>query len=215
MADEHNPWRLLARLPVCHSAWNWTADRGGAGTTKRGGTFALPGGYSDVHDCLSAGWGELGARWCLPAGHRISRSGRFMRNRIRAHKGAGPGPDNRDHAAVERAAGRICLERPGDGFSPGRDGCDGAEGANWNSPFHPRSVKRAGATDALIFAAALVVLPLVPDRYVGPFNAINPRPRNAGGVAEARGGGAFPFTARWACPRCAGGDIGTALRRNN
>jgi uncharacterized membrane protein (DUF4010 family) len=71
-------------------------------------------------------------------------------------------------------------------------------------------------TDALIFAAAaLVVLPLVPDRYVGPFNAINPRPRNAGGVAEARGGGAFPFTARWACPRCAGGDIGTALRRNN
>jgi uncharacterized membrane protein (DUF4010 family) len=31
-------------------------------------------------------------------------------------------------------------------------------------------------TDALIFAAAaLVVLPLVPDRYVGPFNAINPR----------------------------------------
>ena len=31
-------------------------------------------------------------------------------------------------------------------------------------------------TDALIFAAAaLVVLPLVPDRYLGPFNAINPR----------------------------------------
>jgi uncharacterized membrane protein (DUF4010 family) len=31
-------------------------------------------------------------------------------------------------------------------------------------------------TDALIFAAAaLVVLPLVPDRYVGPFSAINPR----------------------------------------
>jgi uncharacterized membrane protein (DUF4010 family) len=31
-------------------------------------------------------------------------------------------------------------------------------------------------TDALIFAAAaLVVLPLVPDPYVGPFNAINPR----------------------------------------
>ena len=31
-------------------------------------------------------------------------------------------------------------------------------------------------SDALIFAAAaLVVLPLVPDRYVGPFNAINPR----------------------------------------
>jgi hypothetical protein len=31
-------------------------------------------------------------------------------------------------------------------------------------------------TDALIFAAAaLVVLPLVPDRYVGPFGAINPR----------------------------------------
>ncbi len=31
-------------------------------------------------------------------------------------------------------------------------------------------------TDALIFAAAaLVVLPFVPDRYVGPFNAINPR----------------------------------------
>jgi len=31
-------------------------------------------------------------------------------------------------------------------------------------------------TDALIFAAAaLVVLPLVPDRYVGPFSGINPR----------------------------------------
>lgn len=31
-------------------------------------------------------------------------------------------------------------------------------------------------TDALIFAAAaLVVLPLVPDRYVGPFSAVNPR----------------------------------------
>jgi uncharacterized membrane protein (DUF4010 family) len=31
-------------------------------------------------------------------------------------------------------------------------------------------------TDALIFAAAaLVVLPLVPDRYAGPFSAINPR----------------------------------------
>jgi uncharacterized membrane protein (DUF4010 family) len=31
-------------------------------------------------------------------------------------------------------------------------------------------------TDALIFAAAaLVVLPLVPDRYVGPFSTINPR----------------------------------------
>ena len=31
-------------------------------------------------------------------------------------------------------------------------------------------------TDALIFAAAaLVVLPLVPDQYVGPFSAINPR----------------------------------------
>lgn len=31
-------------------------------------------------------------------------------------------------------------------------------------------------TDALIFAAAtLVVLPLMPDRYMGPFNAINPR----------------------------------------
>jgi uncharacterized membrane protein (DUF4010 family) len=31
-------------------------------------------------------------------------------------------------------------------------------------------------SDALIFAAAaLVVLPLVPDRYLGPFNAINPR----------------------------------------
>ena len=31
-------------------------------------------------------------------------------------------------------------------------------------------------TDALIFAAAtLVVLPLMPDRYVGPFGAINPR----------------------------------------
>jgi len=31
-------------------------------------------------------------------------------------------------------------------------------------------------TDALIFAAAaLVVLPLVPDRYLGPFDAINPR----------------------------------------
>lgn len=31
-------------------------------------------------------------------------------------------------------------------------------------------------TDALIFAAAaLVVLPLVPDRYIGPFDAINPR----------------------------------------
>ena len=31
-------------------------------------------------------------------------------------------------------------------------------------------------TDALIFgAAALVVLPLVPDRYLGPFNGINPR----------------------------------------
>ena len=30
--------------------------------------------------------------------------------------------------------------------------------------------------DALIFAAAvLVVLPLTPDRYMGPFAAINPR----------------------------------------
>ena len=31
-------------------------------------------------------------------------------------------------------------------------------------------------TDALVFAAAtLVVLPLMPDRYLGPFGAINPR----------------------------------------
>jgi len=37
-------------------------------------------------------------------------------------------------------------------------------------------ISEAELTDALIFAAAtLVVLPLMPDRYLGPFDAINPR----------------------------------------
>jgi uncharacterized membrane protein (DUF4010 family) len=37
-------------------------------------------------------------------------------------------------------------------------------------------ISEAELTDALIFAAAtLVVLPLMPDRYIGPFGAINPR----------------------------------------
>ena len=37
-------------------------------------------------------------------------------------------------------------------------------------------ISEAELTDALIFAAAtLVVLPLMPDRYLGPFGAINPR----------------------------------------
>jgi uncharacterized membrane protein (DUF4010 family) len=37
-------------------------------------------------------------------------------------------------------------------------------------------ISKSELTDALIFAAAtLVVLPLMPDRYLGPFDAINPR----------------------------------------
>ena len=95
---------------------------------------------------------------------------------VRTSALARPGNDLRGRAGAGLAARRTGAAGPRNriGTCSGGDGAAG--GTESIAPLFSDVISEEELTDALIFAAAtLVVLPLMPDRYLGPYGAINPR----------------------------------------
>ena len=133
---------------------------------KGEGHSRSPGGYSGVHDCSSGRRSELGGGGRATTGGHLSGSGRPVCRRIYADRRA---------LLLTVLLGSFALKDPvmASGLAVT---VAIALMAQPDSSLLRDVLSEEELNDALIFAAAaLLVPPLVPDRYVGPFSAINAR----------------------------------------